>query len=166
MKALLVTAAAIGLLATTPAFAQAGPQSTANATADAEIVAPIAVANTAPLSFGRLAAYHSASTVSVDASGNLTPSNPGMVIAGSTGSAAAFNVTGAVGLAYTTSIPASVSLTGTGTPMSASLSKSGGAANLDASGADSFKVIGTLTVGADQTPGAYSGSFTVGVQYN
>lgn len=166
MKALLVSAAAIGLLSAAPAFAQAGPSSTANAGASAEIVAPIAVTKTADLDFGRLAAFASPADVSVDAGGTLSPSAPGMVISGSTGSAAAFDVTGAPSLAYSTTIPASVTLTGAGADMIADLSKDGGAAALSATGTDSFKVVGTLHVGGGQTPGAYAGSFDVSVQYN
>lgn len=166
MKALLVSAAAAGLLIATPAFAQAGPTATANANADAEIVQPISVKTVKGLSFGRLAAFNTASTVTVDASGNLAPSAPGMVISGSTGSAAEFAVKGAPNLAYSTSVPATVTLNGAGAPMTANLSKSGGNPTLDANGDDSFKVVGALTVNGNQAAGAYTGSFQVSVQYN
>ena len=39
-------------------------------------------------------------------------------------------------------------------------------AALDGSGAGSFSVGGTLTVGDTQTPGSYSGTYTVTASYN
>lgn len=168
MNRLLVSAAVLGLISSSSAFAQAGPSDSASAPASAVIVAPISVTNTneSSLSFGQIAADAAPGTVSVDAGGNLSSSTPNLVIDGSTGSAATFAVEGAPNLAYSTDIPTPISLTGPGTAMSASVSKSGGATNLDASGDDSFSVVGTLTVGADQAAGAYSGTVNVTVQYD
>jgi hypothetical protein len=166
MKALLVSAAAVGLLTAAPAFAQAGPSASATANADAEIVAPIAIAKTADLNFGRIAADAAPGTVSVDASGNLSSSSPNLVISGSTGSAAAFHVTGAANLAYSSTVPATVSLSDGTNTMTAAIGRVGGDPTLDGTGADDFNVTGTLTVGAGQAAGNYSGSFSVSVQYN
>lgn len=176
MKALLVSAAAIGLLSAAPAFATgAGPTTTANGTADAEIVAPISV-NPATgggnLNFGRIAADTVASTVTVDDADNRTSSTPNVLIAGgATPTAAHFDVGGAPGLAYTATTPATTTIddAGTGAPMTVHLVQySNGDASyvLDSVGADSFIVGGTLDVGANQTAGAYTGTFTVSVQYN
>ena len=163
MKALLVSAAAIGLLAATPAFASAGPQSQAQAGASAEIVAPISVVSDGTsLNFGRIAAGNGG-TVTVDGAGTLTSSDPNMLIVGSTGSAAGFNVTGGAGLAYTRTVDATVAVG----DMTATLVPYGGAASLsDPGGLDSFKVGGTLTVPAGHAAGNFSGLFTVKVQYN
>jgi hypothetical protein len=174
MKRLLVSAAVLGLLSSAPAFAQAGPSSTVSTDAHATIVERISVTNVlndviTSLNFGSIAApVQTAGTVSVDASGNLTSSNPNLIISGSTGSVPTFTVTGSPGLAYGTTIAQSVSLTGSnGGTMTATLAKSGGSSNLDSTtGLDSFKVTGVLGVGVDQTPGTYSGSFDVTVQYN
>jgi hypothetical protein len=168
MKALLVSAAAIGLLSAAPAFAQAGPTSTASAGADAVIVTPISVINVEGenLDFGTIAADTAAGTVTVDGAGGLTSSSPNLIVTGSTGNAAAFDVSGQANLAYTATIDPSVTLSGPGTDMSATLTKYGGAAALDGTGSDSFTVGGTLSVGANQAAGSYTGSFDVSVAYD
>ena len=168
MKRLLISAAVVGLFSAAPVFAQAGPSDSASAPANAIIVAPISVTNTneSSLSFGQIAADAAPGTVSVAANGALSSSTPNLVVDGSTGSAATFSVTGAANLAYSTNIPSPISLTGPGNAMSATVSKSGGSTNLSAVGADSFSVVGTLTVGAAQTPGAYSGTVNVTVVYD
>jgi hypothetical protein len=50
--------------------------------------------------------------------------------------------------------------------MIATLTKSGGASNLDASGKDTFTLSGSLAVGASQTPGTYNGTFATTAAYN
>lgn len=170
MKALLVSAAAAGLIVATPAFAQAGPTSSANATADAVIVQPIKITKVTDLNFGRIAADTASSTVTVDNSGNRTSSSPSVLIAlGSSPTAATFTVTGEASLGYAASLTAStIPLNGpTGsTPMSAALTLQQSAPALDGSGNGAVSVGGVLSVGANQTPGAYAGTMTVNVQYN
>lgn len=169
MKALLVSAAAAGLLIATPAFAQAGPTATANANADAVIVQPIAVVNTSGLNFGRIAADSAASTVTIDSAGGRTGSLPNVLImTGSNPSAAGFDVTGAAGLAYSITVPATTTLNGpNGNSMVATLNPSKTSGTLSSpAGTDSFSVGGSLAVGANQAAGAYKGSFQVAVQYN
>jgi len=168
MKALLVSAAAVGLLSAAPAFAQAGPTSTANAGADATIVTPIAVINVqgTKLSFGTIASGDGG-TVTVDADGVISSSDPNMLITGSTGSAAGFHVTGEAGLAFTANVDSSVTLSdGTHPDMTATLVPYGIATNLDGTGIEDFTVGGTLTVPAGQGAGSYNGTFSVGVYYN
>lgn len=168
MKLLLATAAVAATLIATPAFAQAGPTSTANASADAVIVQPIAVTlGNGGLNFGRIAADNAASTVTVNTAGVRSSSSPNVLImTGSSPSAALFNVTGAAGLGYNISVPASVSLTSGPNSMTASLNGSATSGTLNASGADSFTVGGVLNVGANQAAGAYQGTFSVSVVYN
>ena len=170
MKALLATAAAAAFVIATPAFAQAGPQTNATANADAVIVTPISIIKTADLNFGRIAADTAASTVTIDVSGNRTSSNPNVLIAaGSSPTAAAFTVTGEPGLAYTPTFQTTpIALNGpTGsTPMSASLAGLADSFTLDSSGNAHITVGGVLSVGANQTAGAYHGTLQVNVQYN
>lgn len=169
MKALLVSAAAIGLFAAAPAYASAGAPASATANADAVIVTPISIVKVTDLNFGRIAADSAASTVNVSAAGARTSSTPNVLVPGGTNpvSAATFTISGEPGLAYTHSHPSTVTLTGPGTAMVATFqpeTSSGG--TLDASGSAPYALGASLAVGASQAAGAYTGSFSVSVQYN
>lgn len=171
MKAFLVSAAAVALLTATPAFAQAGPVASDSADAQATVIAPIAVANSAALNFGNVIAV--AGTVSVDAAGGLSGNSAPL---SGTGSAAKFTVTGEAGYAYTATLPSgTVTLTkaGGGATMSAAIRIDGSTATDGLTkagslvgGADEVSVIGALTVGASQATGTYEGSFNLNAQYN
>jgi hypothetical protein len=50
--------------------------------------------------------------------------------------------------------------------MVATLTKSGGGSNLDATGKDTFTLSASLAVGASQTPGSYTGTFATTAAYN
>jgi hypothetical protein len=171
MKALLATAAAAAFVIATPAFASAGPTSSANANADAVIVKPISITKVTDLNFGRIAADTAASTVTIANDGTRTSSTPNVLIAaGSSPTAATFTVAGEPNLAYTASLAAStiqlVGATVLQAPMSAALTLVQGATALDGSGADTVSVGGALSVGANQASGSYHGTLTVNVQYN
>lgn len=169
MKALLVSAAAVGLLVSTPAFAQAGPTSSATANADAVIVQPISIQKITDLNFGRIAADTAASTVTVATDGTRTSSSPNVLIAaGSSPTAATFTVHGEPGLSYTAQFDSNpIALNGPAgsTAMSAQLF---GIyyTPLDAAGNASVAVGGILNVGANQMAGPYHGTLQVNVQYN
>lgn len=168
MKALLVSAAAAGLIVATPAFAQAGPSATAQGvTADATIVQPIAVNQTQGLNFGSIAAE--AGTVTVTAAG-ASSSSPGMLVPGATPAAGIFAVTGEPGLSYTNTVDAHATLTNTAdstATMVADLTPSAAGGTLSSpGGGDTFNVGGVLHVAAGQKPGSYHGSYNVSVQYN
>lgn len=173
MKRLLVSAAMLGLLSSASAFA-AGPTASVSTGADATVVAPISITNvvngtTTKLSFGQIAANTSAGHVSVSATGAVSSTDvPTLVAPGSTGSVPTFTVGGSPNLAYTGTVPASVTLTGPAgsTAMTAALTKSGGSASLNASGQDTFTLTGILAVGANQAPGSYTGTFSVTAAYN
>ncbi len=72
-------------------------------------------------------------------------------------------MTGASGATYSVTIPATVSLTGPGSAMTVTLTDPG--AGTLTGGTDTFNVGGTLAVGASQTAGSYSGTYTVSVNY-
>lgn len=165
MKALLVSAAAVGLLTAAPAFAQAGPQATANAGASAEIVTPIAVVTVDGIDFGTIAAG-SGGTITMAPGGGLSSSSPNMLISGSTGNAATFNVSGGNGLAYSSTVESPIPLSNGVDTLTATLTRDGGNPALDGTGADSFDVIGSLAVPAGSSAGSYTGNFDVTVQYD
>jgi hypothetical protein len=50
--------------------------------------------------------------------------------------------------------------------MTATLTKSGGNSNLDGTGKDTFTLSASLAVGASQTPGSYTGTFSTTAAYN
>ena len=169
MKALLVSAATIGLLAATPAFAQAGPLVPGTGTADATIVSPITVQQVAGggMNFGKIAAIAGSVTIDPDAADGAFTESPGMVVDATGIKAASFVVGGQSGLAYTPTLaaPNAVISNGTGSMVVAldlSTAPSGGWVV----GTDNFRVGGTLNVNNGQSTGAYTGSFTVNVQYN
>ena len=168
------------------ALVMAGGAMAADATAPitAEVIAPIAITKVTDLSFGNLAAGNGVVTVATDstraAAGPLA-----LVTTGSTPTAAKFNVTGqgaqtfsivttasstelasvAVGSSpmpfalITESIPgadATATKKTTGTSVTGTMLT--GAATIYAGGA--------LTVAAAQTPGSYTGTVSVSVEYN
>ena len=167
MKALLVSAAAIGLLSAAPAFAQAGPTSTANGSADAIIVTPISVttnnASGGAINFGKIAAIQG--TVTVAPNGSYT-SAPNMIVDPAGIHAAHFDVSGQSGLAYNVSLPSATTTiddAGAGTPMGVALTLGSTSGVIGDTG---FDVGGVLSVANGQLAGTYHGTFQVQVQYN
>jgi spore coat protein U-like protein len=148
---------------------------TATATSTTTVVTPIAISNTANLSFGNIATGGSAGTVTVSPDGSRSVTG-GTVTAGGTTTAAQFNVTGQSGLTY------AIDFTGTSTTLtsgantmtftaisdtSASAITTGTAATGTLTGgAQTIFVGGTLAVGASQVAGTYNGTINVAVNYN
>jgi hypothetical protein len=91
-------------------------------------------------------------------------------VASGSGSAASFTVQGDPNLTYSIGLPPDgvVSLEGPAGTMAINLFQSApsGAGVLSGIGAQTLAVGATLTVGANQAPGAYAGNFTVTVNYN
>jgi hypothetical protein len=157
LKALAATAVvALGF------SASAANAATASADATATILAQVSVAKDTDLAFGTIAIGTSGGTVAISTAG-ARACGTGLVCSGTVG-AAGFTITGVSGQNVGISVPASVSLSDGGTnTMSASLTSSASTLTLD--GTDNFSVGGTLTVGAAQAAGAYTGTFAVTVNY-
>lgn len=164
MKAILAAAAALTVAGFATQALAAGPTATANATVSATIVRPIAITNSAGLSFGKVIADTSATTIVIAPAGAV--SGTGSRIASSPTSAATFNLSGEDGLAYNMALPASTTLNGPGgaTMTVDNFTSSAMPATTSVAGAD-FNVGGTLNIGANQASGAYTGSFPVSVNY-
>jgi len=157
-----VAAATVLGIAATPA--QAAP---ANANAGAKIIAPLQVAKNSDLYFGTIApSLVSAGVVQVGADGSRD-CGPQLTCLTADHTAASFQVTGEMDASYTISLPSTIQIANPGgntmDVYDFSGSKSGG---LLAGGSDSFAVGGKLAVNAAQPAGVYTGSFTVGVEYN
>ena len=130
----------------------------------------IAIQNTQGLAFGSFVAG-SGGSVTVSTSGGRSANGGVLLIPSSTSSAAQFTVTGDANATYTIQLPSNdfVKLTGPGSDMvinDFTSSPSGAAGQLSAGGSQTLLVGGTLNVANDQSPGNYSGSFTVIVDYN
>lgn len=156
------------------AFADKG-----TAIASATVIAtPVVLTKTADLSFGRFATGAPGSiTISTGGvrtvSGGVLPSSSD----GATMTAATFVVSGASGAAYSITHGGTTALSRTAGPETMAMTKfsavtaanatdgtaAGGTLN---AGTQSIYVGGTLTVGANQAAGAYTGTISVTVEYN
>lgn len=149
-----------------PAVAAPGDTDNATGTATAEIVAPISITHDAgaSLSFGTLTAGNGG-TIAVSPAGTAgTPTGEVRLLAGSTVSADGFSVSGEDGRSYSITVGGGTVTSGTNN-MSFTTSASKASGSLTG-GSDTFSVGGTLTVGANQAVGSYSGSYTATVTYN
>ncbi|WP_221795165.1 DUF4402 domain-containing protein [Aquisediminimonas sediminicola] len=148
--------------------AQGAWAATANGTASATIVNPIAVSNSRDLAFGSIATVAEGGTVALTAVSTTVVTDTSVVSSG-TQTSAKFTVTGGAYNTYSFSVPETVTLArgagGTGNTMSATLTNST-PAGLGSAGSEDIYVGGTLTVGANQANGTYSGTFVATVAYN
>lgn len=151
------------LLMATGAFAQ----STATASANAQIVAAITVTNAGDLDFGAIFPS-AAGNVIVDTTGGRSTTGP-TLISGGTVSAAAFTVSGTSGYNYTFTIDDTVSISNGTVNMTVDLTTVGGD-NADSGTfgavASTHNVGGILIVGLAQAAGNYVGTFNVSAAYN
>jgi hypothetical protein len=158
---------------------------TANLTATATVITPIAITQTVPLAFGSFSTSEAAQTVAVSAAGGRTAT--GALLSMKTSpTAAAFTITGEESYTFALTMPAAAqtlthtdntstmavvltaptaasgytAIVGTGTAWTGVIGK------IDDLTHTLFTVGGTLTTVAAQTPGVYSGSYAVTVEYN
>ncbi|HUP91634.1 MAG TPA: DUF4402 domain-containing protein [Solimonas sp.] len=161
VKAALLAAAAV---ATGNAFA-----ASASADATATVVTPIAITSTADLVFGKFSAGTGGSVVMSNA-GARSKTGSVVLLTGTAGGAAGFNVTGDANATYSISLPADDSVTvsdGASHSMAVdSFISNPGSSGTLTGGAQAVAVGATLTVGSGQAAGAYTGTFAVGVEYN
>lgn len=164
MKKIILAAAALAVFSS-PAMAAPGNSSSADGAATAEVVAPLTLTHDAgaSLNFGTLTSG-GGGTVVVSRGGAGTAGGDVTLMPGSVESADAFSVEGDPSRRFSIS-------TGAGSVTSGANSMAfttDARANhtLDATGAASFTVGGTLTVGADQAEGLYAGVYAVTVTYN
>ncbi|KTE45707.1 MULTISPECIES: DUF4402 domain-containing protein [unclassified Sphingopyxis] len=152
--------AAIAALAMNASAAHAA---SATGTAKAKILRQITLTNTSDLQYATVISGATASTVAVSTSGAAT-CGTGLTCTGTT-TAANFNIAGTSGAVVVVGGDSSVTLNGSlGGTMSSSLTYSASTVTLGATGG-SFQVGGTLSVGANQTAGDYSGTFNVTANY-
>lgn len=169
---ILASVAAAALVVSAPSHAVQ-----ASATASSTVIAPIAISAATNLAFGSFAAGAGGS-VTVSTSG--VRGGSGVVLtSASSGSAARFDITGEANTTYGITHSGTTVLTNTGgagetmvltkfSDLTGANSTSGEATSgtLNASGAQSLFVGGTLTVGAAQVAGLYTGNVIATVEYN
>jgi len=168
------------VLLPTVAMAQAGPSSQASASAAARIVLPIAV-GCGNMNFGLLAPLSNASaTVVLPPQGDPLQDPQNVVVPGTrtNASPSQCTATGEQNLSYHVNLPAPITLSnGNGGTMPLGTFTISNELDNDplnrlldvpigSLGSNAFGLGATLTVGAQQAPGVYTGSFTVTVQYN
>lgn len=146
-------------------------QASANATATAEIVTPIAIANAANMNFGNIAVIATGGTVVLtpagvrSVTGDVTlPATAGTV------TAASFDVTGTANFTYSITLPAAALTISNGTDnmtVDTWTSDPTPTGTLDGTGAQTLSVGATLNVAGGESSGEYTGGpFTVTVNYN
>lgn len=170
-----------GLMVTSLMVSGQALAAVATATATATVIAPITVAKSADLSFGKFAPGAGGSvTINTDGTRTVSGTIPSAI--GSILTAAKFDVAGDKSATYSISYVSPSSLASTGTPLdtmaytmcsalTAAASCSGtpiASGTLDATtGLQSIYVGGTLTVAAAQVPHTdYTGTMSVTVEYN
>ena len=155
--------AAIGLAGATLPCAAFAQTATTPGEARAIIISPINLTSVNALDFGTQVAAPQSFTVIVDpAASRTSTSGPGR-----------FTVTGQANRSYTVALPASFNLSASASQVTVSdltyrfdgATQTGGTGAFDTSGASAFNVGATLTVGPNQTPGDYRGTYPVTVRY-
>lgn len=143
--------------------------------ADANVIAPLLLVETTAMNFGDVAGGTGAGTVVLDLAGARTVTGDASTLASGAGSAGAFTIEGAAGLAFTLSVTGTATLSdGGGNTMTAdTFTENGSAVTLTGTGSpDAFQIGATLNLGAGQAAGAYStanaggATFTVTANYN
>lgn len=140
--------------------------------ASATLVRTLSVTSTTGLSFGTLSPGITSGTVVVAPDGSRSATGGVTLTSANVGSAGAVNLTGSASLAYTVSMPSSVTLTAAGgggqtmTLSSLVTNLTGGAGTLSNTGSGSFNIGGTLAVSANQTVASYAGVVPVTVSWN
>ena len=128
------------------------------------------VTATQALAFGSFAAAAVAGTVTVTAGGTRSSGGGVILVPSGGGGAASFSVTGSPGATYAITLPSngSVLLSSGSNTMGVNNFTSSPTSNgqLSGGGSQTLMVGATLSVGASQARGSYSGTFDVTVNYN
>ena len=135
---------------------------------EAVLVKPLSLVKTDDLDFGTLVSSPIAGTATIDANTGVQTTTGGVLSAGGTPKRAEFVGVGGSGLLITIAISPSPTLTnGTGGSMPSTLAVQGGTGFrlLPGTGVQTFRVGGTLNVGANQQDGNYTGTFSLTVNY-
>lgn len=151
-----------------PGTANANTTAAASATAQAAIVMAASLVRADDLAFGSIIPGPSASTVVINANSCARSKTGSAILVGAQYHCAQFAGQATLGLFMTTSLDNSVTLTGSaGGTMTATLVLRGGEGTtwFPGTGVKLFWVGGTLHVASYQTPGTYTGAFSMTANY-
>jgi hypothetical protein len=136
---------------------------------EAVTIKPLSLVKTEDLDFGTLIAGPAAGTATINANTGVRTTTGGVTAAaGGTPKRAEFVGVAIIGLLINVAIGASPTLTnGTGGSMTTALAVEGGTGLrlFPGTGVQTFRVGGTLNVGANQQSGDYAGTFSLTVNY-
>ena len=170
MKAIKFFAVAI-LFSGVSVLSSAQTNSNVNGTgsAAANIVSPLSITQNNGLEFGTIATSGTAGTVTIAAQAGLDLTWSNVSVINPTDAArksGKFTVTGLAGSTYKLTVPESTTIANGSNSMTIALTKSASSTgNTLSGGTSTFYVGGTLSVGATQATGNYSGTYTVTVAY-
>ncbi len=140
----------------------------ASAPAKAVVVRRLSLVKTDDLDFGTIARGTLPGSVTISAATGARTTTGGAIAAGGVPQRAVFVGAGQIGLLSIVSIgPSPILTNGTGGTMPTLLAVNGGTGIrlFPGTGVQTFQVGGTLTVGANQAEGDYTGTFTLTVNY-
>ncbi len=158
---------AVALAGATVGMSLSADAATATFSANARIIPAILISNTTDLEFADIIPDPvSADTVVVDTAGART-CGASLSCSGVAG-AATFLVTGAANATYAITLPGAANINSGPDTMSVGTftDSNGGVGTLSVLGTDTFTVGATLSVGAGQPQGTYTGTFIMTVNYN
>lgn len=163
---LLSLTALIGLAS----IGRSSAQATGNASATATIIKPISISKSSDMSFGNIAVYSTAGTVTIGTNGSRT-SSAGITLPATTPgtvTAASFVITGSDAFTYAITLPVSINITSTGNTMLVdNFTSNPSAAGVLTNGTQTISIGSTLHLAASQAEGIYTNaSFPVTVSYN
>lgn len=158
-KIALMGMVAVAAMASTGAHA-----ATQTATAEVDIIAAVQLAQNDGLDFGVVASSAAAGTVSLPTTSNTRTCSASVTCVG-TAMRGRFTVSNAAtGYTVAITVPASTTLTSGGNSMNLTLAPSM-ASFVSTGAAQEFFVGGTLSVGANQAAGTYTGTYNVSADY-
>lgn len=160
-KLSLASVIALGFIAS----ASVANAADATANASAEIQQAIVITENTAMDFATIVADPAGDTVTLTPIGGI--SSTGASTFSGTPAAGDFSVTGTPSAAVTISYSAGDTLTGPGAamPLGTFVHNAGGSPAFSGAGALAFNVGANLTVGAAQTGGSYTGTYTLTVDY-
>ena len=142
--------------------------SAANVTANASanVITPLAITEANGMDFGDVSVGTVGGTIVLATNGGRSVTGDAEAVTGGTEAAGVYNVTGEGTKAYSITFPASAVISSAGNNMTVdNFVHDAGATPALTGGADSFNVGATLNIGASQPPGAYTGTYTLTVDY-
>lgn len=139
--------------------------------ASATLVRTLAATPTSGLSFGTLSPTAAAGTVVIAADGARSSTGGVTLLSTNAGSAGGVSLSGTPSLAFTVTMPSTVTLTAANSSAAMTIGSlttnlSGGNGALNAAGTGSFSIGGTLAVAANQEVASYSGVLPVTITWN